>query len=244
MMSYAGIVFTTHLLTLTYGQRIKCIQFMPTIARKALTQRLYHSGMLDRLGTDVRILFRKRLGFIAPEEPIPENWIHVPVVVGAVQLGSLGFVSSARIERNQAYLRWLGMAARIFATELSAPPIHAVGAVPSKINRAAKAIQQRYHEPLNLGDIANTVGLSRERLSRLFHESLGITFSEYLTQTRLAHAIEGLRHSDAPITEIAFESGFQSLSQFNRSFLKSEGCSPSQFRKSQQTPQTTPRLDP
>lgn len=219
------------------------IRLMPLIARKALTQRLENSGMLDRLKTDVRILFRKRLWFISPEEALPaEPHIRVPLVVGAVALGHLGFGASARRERNEAYSRWLTMAARIFAEELNAPPAHGVGAVPAKINRAARIIQERYSEPLSLGEVAAEVALSRERLSRLFHQSLGITFSEYLTQARLGHALEMLRHSDRPVTEIAYESGFQSLSQFNRSFAKMEACSPRDFRKSVRAPRSQSRV--
>lgn len=215
---------------------------MPRIARDALLQRLYHSGLLDRLQTDVRVLFRKRLWLLTPEEPVPEGSIEVPLMVGAVHLGHLGFKASAQKERNDAYLRWLQMAVRIFADELSAPQPHSASAVPSKITRAARLIQERHRDELSLADIASSVELSRERLSRLFHETLGITFSEYLTQVRLASARQLLRDGDAPITEIAFESGFQSLSQFNRNFARYEGCSPREFRMSAHAPQTRSRI--
>lgn len=216
---------------------------MPRIARDALLQRLYHSGLLDRLQTDVRALFRKRLWLLMPEDPLPKDCIEVPLVVGAVHLGHLGFKASSKKERNGAYLRWLQMAARIFADELSAPQTHSALAVPSKIARAARLIRERHRDEISLADIASSVSLSRERLSRLFHETLGITFSEYLIQVRLASARQLLSQSNAPITEVAFESGFQSLSQFNRNFAKYEGRSPREFRKSANAPQTLSRID-
>jgi AraC-like DNA-binding protein len=215
---------------------------MPTIAKKALTQRLQHSGLLDRLKADARILFRKRLWFIHCEEDSPADSVSVPITIGAVRLGQIGFAASAQKERNEAYQRWLLMATRIFALELTAPPAHSVGAVPAKINRAAKFLREHHGEPISLAHVAAEVGLSRERLSRLFHQSLGINFSEYLTQVRLATAQEQLRRTDRPITEIAYDSGFQSLSQFNRSFAKLESCSPRQFRESMRTPQTQSRV--
>jgi len=215
---------------------------MPAIARVALLQRLYHSGLLDRLQTDVRVLFRKRLWLLMPEDPIPADSVEVPLVVGAVHLGHLGFKASARKERNDAYLRWLQMTARIFADELSAPQPQSAMAVPSKIARAARLIRERHRDETSLADIASSVSLSRERLSRLFHETLGITFSEYLIKVRLASARQLLSEGDAPITEIAFASGFQSLSQFNRNFSKYEGCSPREFRKSAHAPQILSRL--
>lgn len=216
---------------------------MPRIARDALLQRLYHSGLLDRLQADVRVLFRKRLCLLKPEETVPEDCIAVPLVVGAVPIGHLAFKASGQKERNDAYLRWLQMAARIFALELNTPQPHSATAVPSKIARAARLIRERHREELSLADIASSIELSRERLSRLFHETLGITFSEYLTQVRLASARQLLSDGDAPITEVAFESGFQSLSQFNRNFAKYEGRSPREFRKSAHAPQTLSRID-
>lgn len=216
---------------------------MPRIAREVLIQRLHHSGLLDRLQADVRVLFRKRLRLLLPEEPAPEASIEVPLVVGAVHLGRLGFKASVRKERNDAYLRWLQMATRIFAEELSAPQAHSTAAVPAKITRAARLIRERHREDLRLADIASGVELSRERLSRLFHETLGITYSEYLIQVRLASARQMLKESDLPITEVAYESGFQSLSQFNRNFAKLEGLSPREFRRSARAPQTQSRVE-
>lgn len=216
---------------------------MPRIAREVLIQRLYNSGLLDRLQADARVLFRKRLWLLRPEEPTPKEAIEVPLVVGAVHLGNLGFKASAQKARNEAYLRWLRMATRIFAEELSSPQAHSTGAVPAKITRAAKLIRQRHGESLSLAEVASEVGLSRERLSRLFHETLGITYSEYLVQVRLASARRLLNETDFPITEVAYESGFQSLSQFNRSFAKLEGRPPREFRKSARAPQTHPRIE-
>lgn len=186
--------------------------------------------MLDHLKADARILFRKRLWFLPTGQTVPNGSVSVELIVGAVRLGHLGLKASQRKERNDAYRRWLHMAAQAFASELSTLPAHSIGIVPTKILRAARLIQEKHTEPLSLGDVARTVGLSRERLSRLFNESMGINFSEYLTLTRLNTAQEQLRNTDAPITEIAFASGFQSISQFNRSFLKVEGCAPSRFR--------------
>jgi len=215
---------------------------MPRIARDALIRRLHHSGLLDRLQTDARVLFRKRLWLLMPEDPIPKGSIDVPLVAGAVHLGHLGFSASAKKERNDAYLRWLQMAARIFGEELSSPQPQSTLAVPAKVARAARMIRERHREELSLADVAAAVELSRERLSRLFHESLGITFSEYLIQVRLASARQLLSGSDAPITEVAFESGFQSLSQFNRNFSKYEGQTPGGYRRATHAPQTLSRI--
>lgn len=204
---------------------------MPRYARDALLQRLERSGLLDRLTHDVRVLFRKRLHFDPVETKRPGEWVETPLQVGAVTVGHLSLQASQSAERNPAYLRWLKMACRVFAQELGSPHPHASDVLPAKITRAAKLIRQRADEALSLGEVAAEVGLSRERLSRLFHESLGITFSDYLNEVRLGEARRMLLSETGTITEIAYASGFQSLSQFNRRFLKAEGMSPSRYRR-------------
>ena len=189
-------------------------------------------GLLDRLVTDARILFRKRLDFSeTPQEAPNEGRIGVTLRVGAVELGYLSIPGSARPGRNEAYRRWLEMACRVFAEELNAPGPSAAEALPASVRKAARIIRDRYDQPLSLGDVAAAVQLSRERLSRLFHESLGITFSSYLNEVRLGEARRRLRESKQSVTTIAYASGFQSLSQFNRSFKQAQGMSPRNYRE-------------
>jgi AraC-like DNA-binding protein len=204
---------------------------MPQYAREALTQRMERSGLLDRLRQDVRMLFRKRLHFDSPETQRTGEWVCTPLQVGAVTLGYLSLPASQSNERNVAYRHWLEMACQVFAQELGSPHPHATDVLPAKVRRAAQLIRERAGEPVSLGEIAASVELSRERLSRLFHETLGITFSDYLNEVRLGEARRYLAQRTGTITEIAYASGFQSLSQFNRRFRQSEGISPSQYRK-------------
>ena len=214
---------------------------MPRLAKTMLIERLQRSGLFDRLAADVRILFRKRLWFKRDGERIPPDSIRVELIVGRVRLGSMGFQPSTLPAHNEAYQRWLEMAARIFAEDLSAPQEHHIDAVPAKVASAARYVQKHHREPLALGDVATAVGLSRERLSRLFHESLGVSFSQYLNQSRLSTARELLKGSELSITEIAYNSGYQSLSQFNRRFKESESLSPGDYRKRNLTLQTRAR---
>lgn len=206
---------------------------MPKYARDALIQRMERSGLLDRLSRDVRILFRKRLYFDLAEPGRPGKWVRTPLQVGAIHLGYLSFLASKSDERNSAYLRWLEMACKVFAHELGSPHPHASDVLPAKVRRAGQLIRERHREHLSLGEVAEAVDLSRERLSRLFHQTLGITFSDYLNEVRLGEARRQLAERAGSITEIAYASGFQSLSQFNRRFRAAEGISPGQYRKQQ-----------
>lgn len=208
---------------------------MPHFAREALIHRLDRSGQLDQLSTDARVLFRKRLSFEAEEPKFSKAVISSPLQVGAVLLGFLVLPASGKRERNIAYKHWLEMACNELANELNRPHSPSSEVLPAKIIRAIRLIKDAHQEALPLGEVAREIGLSRERLSRLFHETIGITFSDYLSEVRLAEARKQLSGSSARITEIAFACGFQSLSQFNRRFRATEGMSPSEYRKKAQS---------
>jgi AraC-like DNA-binding protein len=196
------------------------------------------SGRLDLLIRDVRVLFRKRLHYDLDPPPHPSKCVQVQLQVGAVTLGYLWLPASQSPERNIAYEHWLQMACQLLAQELGSPHPHATDVVPAKIKLAARLIRERFSDPVSLAEIAEAVELSRERLSRLFHETLGITFSDYLNEVRLGEARQQLARQTNKITDIAYASGFQSLSQFNRRFRAAEGMSPSQYRKRHARSQT------
>jgi AraC-like DNA-binding protein len=59
----------------------------------------------------------------------------------------------------------------------------------------------------------------------------GMTFTEFTNRHRIELAKNELKQSTKPITEIAYFVGFQSLSQFNRSFCKFAGESPREYRQ-------------
>jgi AraC-like DNA-binding protein len=204
---------------------------MPKLAREALIQRMERSGRFDQLSNDARILFHKCLRFDSAHDPLKGVFITAPLQVGAVTLGYLSLPTSVSEERNRAYRHWLEMACNVLAQELSSPHPQKADVLPAKITRALRLIKERHHDPISLAEISSQVELSRERLCRLFHETLGITFSDYLNEVRLAEARQRLATQSESITKVAFNSGYQSLSQFNRRFRSAEGVSPTNYRK-------------
>lgn len=66
----------------------------------------------------------------------------------------------------------------------------------------------------------------------MFHHATGLRFREYVGRLRAEYARDRLLTTDRPVTEIAFVSGFQSVSQFNRVFRAVHGASPQCIRKS------------
>ena len=100
-----------------------------------------------------------------------------------------------------------------------------------KINQACRYIAVNCDKDLTLESVASMAGFSPCYFSRVFKQTIQRNFVEYLTLQRLKRAQTLLADSDSPITSIAMESGFKSISTFNRVFQKYKGCSPSEFKK-------------
>jgi AraC-like DNA-binding protein len=107
------------------------------------------------------------------------------------------------------------------------------GSEPEAIARARRLIHAKLDQPISLGELARTAGLSESHFCRTFKEVTKLTVTDYVTRARIAAARKELLRPAARVSDIAFQVGFQSLSQFNRSFSKIVGCSPTKFREAE-----------
>lgn len=103
-------------------------------------------------------------------------------------------------------------------------------AEPPAVARAKKIIQDRHTEELSLGQVAQEVHVSSFYLCKLFRKSTGMTFTEFVSRTRLEKAKSLLLNPNLRVSEIVYDVGFQSLTHFNRVFKKMMGESPTQYR--------------
>jgi len=101
---------------------------------------------------------------------------------------------------------------------------------PPGITRARHHIESHYTDDLTLGEVAEAAHMSRFYFCKYFKKATGLNFNEYLSRVRVEKARERLLHADARVSEVAFEVGFQSLTQFNRMFKKLTGETPSHYR--------------
>lgn len=102
---------------------------------------------------------------------------------------------------------------------------------PAPIVRAKKFIEQTLADPLPLPLVARQAGLSESHFCRLFKETTGLTLTDYINRRRIEWAKRELLKPEVRVSEIAFQIGYQSLSQFNRSFARFTGNSPTNFRR-------------
>ena len=90
---------------------------------------------------------------------------------------------------------------------------------------------QNYAENLSLSVLEDNLHLNKYYISHLFSGKLKLRFNDYINSLRVSEACRHLLNSDASITEICEQVGFNTLRTFNRAFIKQMGVSPSEYRK-------------
>ena len=134
-------------------------------------------------------------------------------------------------ETLEAYKRIVHLAAKQIALKVTDQLVDPEAAMPLSVIKACGYIRARaLVDDINLAEVARPGCVSEGHLSRILHHATGLTFREYLTQVRIERAKSLLLNSGKTVTEIAYESGFQSLSQFHRVFRKIHGASPGEMR--------------
>lgn len=159
--------------------------------------------------------------------------------------------TSSRFSSNDEFMlsNWINDIEHIGRADLILLEMHArllrmAGNVPSQkenpveerhavnlVERIAIYIARNYSSPMKVSEIGEAVGLHPDYANTLFKKSFGCTMYDYLVRERITHAQRKLVLSGAPITEIAFECGFNSINRFNAAFLKINGCTPREYRK-------------
>lgn len=133
----------------------------------------------------------------------------------------------ARLRRMIAALPMHAAAATVKA---KARTTNLHGGELNKVEQIAAVIAQRYTEQLTVTEIGRSVGLHPNYAMSLFKKAFGTTLLDYLMHHRISHAQRLLATSDDKIVEVAFASGFNSISRFNETFRCACGCTPRQYR--------------
>lgn len=100
----------------------------------------------------------------------------------------------------------------------------------TNVERMACLIAQKYTERLPATDIAGAVGLHPVYAAALFKKTFGTTFVDYIAYHRVSHAQRLLATTQTSVVDVAFASGFNSISRFNDIFRRDCGCTPTEYR--------------
>lgn len=100
-----------------------------------------------------------------------------------------------------------------------------------KFKQVLKYIDQNYMEEISLDTLADIAGYSKFHFSRLFKQFNSMSYLQYINLRRIRAAEMLLLDPSVPITEVAMQSGFTSLSTFNRIFKEVKHCTPSSYQR-------------
>jgi two-component system response regulator YesN len=99
------------------------------------------------------------------------------------------------------------------------------------IEKAISFITANYHRPIGLSDVAGHVMLNAAYFSKLFKDSTGETFVNYLTQYRINMATELMRDPSLKVYEIASRVGYENTQYFTKVFKSVKGISPNVYKE-------------
>ena len=99
------------------------------------------------------------------------------------------------------------------------------------ITGLTRYLQEHLAEEISLSVLAEQFHLNPQYISQLFKSEIGVNFLAYLTNIRMEKAKKLLLSTSLPIAEVAEQSGYGDYRVFTKVFKKSEGVTPSQYRR-------------
>jgi AraC-like DNA-binding protein/ligand-binding sensor protein len=102
---------------------------------------------------------------------------------------------------------------------------------PDAIRKSREYIRNNSDERISLDHVAAVANMSASHFCRVFKKATDMNFSEYLARVRIEKAKNMLMESNYTMTHVAYDTGFNSVTDFNRTFKKITGETPSGFRK-------------
>lgn len=103
--------------------------------------------------------------------------------------------------------------------------------VTKSIKKAITYIEENYTSKLTVTELASRCGFSQSYFMAIFKQHTGVSCVTYINQVRIASAVKLLKSTDLSILEISEQTGFNSVSLFNRTFKKIVGKTPKELRR-------------
>lgn len=92
-------------------------------------------------------------------------------------------------------------------------------------------LKENYYKNINLVTASSIACMNQNYFSTFFKDTMGISFVDYLSMIRINNAEILIKNTNLKLIDIALRCGFTSISNFNRSFKKLKGITPSEFRQ-------------
>jgi len=107
-----------------------------------------------------------------------------------------------------------------------------------RVGEVVGLLESEYHRPWRVAELCSAAHMSKSALMVVFRGATGQTPIEYLIHVRLRHAMDLLRNTDRPVTQIAYHVGFSDGNYFTRKFRQVVGASPRAYRNLHMAPST------
>ncbi len=157
---------------------------------------------------------------------------------GAAARSVAGVLREARPRSGLPALLQLASVLGTLAGASGARPLASAAYEPSldrrseeRLARVYAHLMRNFREPVSLVQTARVAAMNPQAFSRYFKRATGRNFSAFLNGLRLDRAGELLRESSRTIADVAAESGFATLSSFNRRFRERQGSTPREYRR-------------
>ncbi len=100
-----------------------------------------------------------------------------------------------------------------------------------KINLTIEFAMNNFKTKIDLNKVANLVFMSKSSFCRFFKKSTGKTYFDFVREIRIGYACKLILEDNLNITQIGYECGYESISNFNRQFKKTKNMVPVEYRK-------------
>ncbi len=101
----------------------------------------------------------------------------------------------------------------------------------SRIERVYSYSMQHFSEKIEIHEVAQLVGMTDTAFCRFFRKSTSKSYIQYLIELRIAMACKYILSEDSGLADIAFRTGFGSMTNFIKQFKKIMGMTPSEYKE-------------
>jgi two-component system, response regulator YesN len=175
------------------------------------------------------IVFKDRKDYIAAVIPNKSwsEWVELPRMITETITKVLGITTIIEAKETTGGLTGICHAyedlVKMIEKEEGRSPI---------VSLAKRYIDTHFHKiDLSLQEVADAIGISPTYLSKLLRQDLGASFIDYLSQSRVQHALKLLNDPTVKIYEVAEKVGYKGQHYFSTVFKKVLGISPLEYRK-------------
>lgn len=101
-----------------------------------------------------------------------------------------------------------------------------------RIQKLKDYIDTHYQDEIRMETLSDMVNMTPNALSRFFKQRTNRSISNYINEVRIGQAALLLADSTQTVVEISYKCGFNTISNFNRTFKSIKGITPTEFRES------------